>query len=124
MLVGAALFGWSVTVPAAEVYTANGADQSISIVDVGAAPTVTAVPVGVCTAGMLPALWLFWKRRQRLARFESQMPDAMDLLARSLRETGSTVFTLRISGRPKTDRRSTSAVYRAARSNHRLFVWK
>ncbi len=44
-----------------------------------------AVPFGAGVAGTLPALWLFWKRRQRLAKFESQMPDAMDLLARSLR---------------------------------------
>ncbi len=41
--------------------------------------------LGACVAGALPLLWLFWKRHQRLGKFESQMPDAMDLLARSLR---------------------------------------
>lgn len=44
-----------------------------------------AVPLGACFAGTLPSLWLFGKRYQRLAKFERQMPDAMDLLARSLR---------------------------------------
>jgi tight adherence protein B len=44
-----------------------------------------AAPLLACISGILPSLWLLWKRHQRLAKFESQMPDAMDLLARSLR---------------------------------------
>ncbi len=33
----------------------------------------------------LPCLYLRWKKRDKTARFERQMPDAMELLARSLR---------------------------------------
>jgi tight adherence protein B len=33
----------------------------------------------------IPFLWLLWKRSRRLKKFASQMPDAMELLARALR---------------------------------------
>jgi tight adherence protein B len=33
----------------------------------------------------IPFLWLLWKRGSRLKKFASQMPDAMELLARALR---------------------------------------
>jgi tight adherence protein B len=36
-------------------------------------------------AGCLPIFFLRWKKRRKTARFEKQMPEAMDLLARSLR---------------------------------------
>jgi tight adherence protein B len=35
--------------------------------------------------GMLPFLYLKWKKAGKTAKFEKQMPDAMELLARSLR---------------------------------------
>ncbi len=33
----------------------------------------------------LPWMWLLWKRRQRLKKFGSQLPDALELVARALR---------------------------------------
>jgi tight adherence protein B len=33
----------------------------------------------------IPFLWLLWKRGRRMSKFASQMPDAMELLARALR---------------------------------------
>jgi tight adherence protein B len=33
----------------------------------------------------IPFLWLLWKRSQRLKTFASQLPDAMELIARALR---------------------------------------
>src|SRR5437867_4009718 len=35
--------------------------------------------------GVIPFVWLFFKRSRRLKKFASQMPDAMELLARALR---------------------------------------
>jgi len=43
-----------------------------------------ALGVGVSLA-MLPIMYLRWKKRRKTAKFEKQMPDAMELLARSLR---------------------------------------
>jgi tight adherence protein B len=37
------------------------------------------------TLGMLPFMFLRWKRRRKTAKIERYMPDAMELLARSLR---------------------------------------
>lgn len=34
---------------------------------------------------LAPFLWLFWKRADRLKKFQSQLPDAMELVARALR---------------------------------------
>jgi len=59
---------------------------------------VFAAPAGAALAGVLPLLWLFWKRYQRLGKFESQMPDAMDLLARSLRAGHGLADGLRLIG--------------------------
>lgn len=36
-------------------------------------------------AGGLPILWLFWRRKQRLKAFAVQLPDALEMLSRSLR---------------------------------------
>jgi len=60
-------------------------------------PTL-AMPAGAVLAGAMPMLWLFWKRHQRLGKFENQMPDAMDLLARSLRAGHSMADGLRLIG--------------------------
>jgi tight adherence protein B len=57
-----------------------------------------AMPTGAGLASILPMLWLFWKRHQRLGKFENQMPDAMDLLARSLRAGHSMADGLRLIG--------------------------
>jgi tight adherence protein B len=41
----------------------------------------------VMAAGCLvaPFVWLFWKRKTRMAKFAAQLPDAMELVARALR---------------------------------------
>ena len=57
-----------------------------------------AMPVGAVLASTIPMLWLFWKRHQRLGKFDNQMPDAMDLLARSLRAGHSMADGLRLIG--------------------------
>ena len=38
-----------------------------------------------CALGTIPFFYIKWKRRQKTKQFEVQMPDAMELLARSLR---------------------------------------
>lgn len=46
---------------------------------------VYVVPVGALVMFSLPWIWLYWKRASRLKRFASQLPDAMELVARALR---------------------------------------
>jgi tight adherence protein B len=43
------------------------------------------VPLAAVLGGALPLAWLWYNRRARLNRFEAQFPEAVDLLARSLR---------------------------------------
>lgn len=42
-------------------------------------------PIGGAVLGALPLLWLSFKRKRRLAKFGRQMPEALELLGRSLR---------------------------------------
>jgi len=42
-------------------------------------------PIGGAVLGSLPLLWLSFKRKSRLAKFGRQMPEALELLGRSLR---------------------------------------
>lgn len=42
-------------------------------------------PVAALGCLTAPFLWLFWKRKKRLASFASQLPDGMELVARALR---------------------------------------
>jgi tight adherence protein B len=42
-------------------------------------------PVGALLFFCVPFLWLYWKRNSRLKRIASQLPDAMELVARALR---------------------------------------
>lgn len=53
-------------------------------------------PLATIGAAAAPLLWLLWKRQQRFVKFESQMPDALDLLARSLRAGHSMADGLRL----------------------------
>lgn len=46
---------------------------------------VYVAPVGGLIMFTLPWVWLYWKRASRLKRFASQLPDAMELIARALR---------------------------------------
>ena len=47
-------------------------------------PIILAVVLGFLLSG-LPIGWLFLKRKRRLAKFGNQMPEALELLGRSLR---------------------------------------
>ncbi len=55
-----------------------------TLVAVSPLPILLAPIVGAAAAG-LPVFWLTWKRNKRLARFGQQMPEALELLGRSLR---------------------------------------
>lgn len=46
---------------------------------------VYVIPIGVILFFTLPWLWLYHKRAVRLKKFASQLPDAMELVARALR---------------------------------------
>ncbi|MFO0810365.1 MAG: type II secretion system F family protein [Gemmataceae bacterium] len=49
------------------------------------ARTVFVAPVGALVFFALPWTWLWFKRATRLKKFASQLPDAMELVARALR---------------------------------------
>jgi tight adherence protein B len=55
-------------------------------------------PVAAALAACSPLVWLLFKRRARLKRFELQLPDALDLLARSLRAGHSLAEGIRLLG--------------------------
>jgi tight adherence protein B len=46
---------------------------------------VYVAPVGGGLLFMIPFVWLWWKRNARLKKFGSQLPEAMELVARALR---------------------------------------
>lgn len=43
------------------------------------------VPTVALTLGVLPVVWIWWRRRGRLKHFAAQLPEALDMLARALR---------------------------------------
>jgi tight adherence protein B len=43
------------------------------------------VPLVAITLGAMPFLWLVFKRKRRLRKFQAQIPDALELIARALR---------------------------------------
>lgn len=43
------------------------------------------LPVFALSTGSLPIFWLFMRRKKRMAKFNSQLPEALELLSRSLR---------------------------------------
>ncbi|HEX6978899.1 MAG TPA: type II secretion system F family protein [Alphaproteobacteria bacterium] len=46
---------------------------------------IVALPVALTSGFMLPVLFILRQKRRRLARFAEQLPDAVDMLVRSLR---------------------------------------
>lgn len=50
----------------------------------GRAPIPAALLAGLIAAGM-PMFWLVYKRSERITTLESQLPDAIDLIARAMR---------------------------------------
>jgi tight adherence protein B len=49
------------------------------------------LPLTALMTGTLPFLWLLWRRKRRLKAFGVQLPDALEMLARSLRSGQSLV---------------------------------
>jgi tight adherence protein B len=56
-----------------------------------------APPVGI-TFGALPLLWLIMRRRRRLKKFASQLPDALELMSRALRAGHSLAAGMNLVG--------------------------
>jgi tight adherence protein B len=46
---------------------------------------VAVLPIVAVFMALLPILWLLWRRKRRRKQFASQLPDALEMLARSLR---------------------------------------
>jgi tight adherence protein B len=44
-----------------------------------------AVPLVGLTLGAMPLMWLMWRRKRRMKKFGTQLPDALELIARALR---------------------------------------
>jgi tight adherence protein B len=42
-------------------------------------------PVFALSFGVMPLMWMFWRRKRRFKKFAQQLPDAMELIARALR---------------------------------------
>jgi tight adherence protein B len=53
---------------------------------------VAMFPIAAIAAGSLPMFWIFWRRKKRLYAFSTQLPDALDMLARILRAGQSLGF--------------------------------
>ncbi len=58
-------------------------------------PLAVAAGMGV---GLLPCLYVSSRRQRRLARFEAQLPDALDMMARALRSGHSFPSSLQMVG--------------------------
>ncbi|MEN6452001.1 MAG: type II secretion system F family protein [Thermoguttaceae bacterium] len=50
------------------------------------------LPLVAIMMGLMPLLWLMMRRRKRLKTFASQLPDALEMLARTLRAGQSLAF--------------------------------
>ncbi len=53
---------------------------------------VAMVPVAAIVAGSLPLMWLLRRRKKRLKAFSTQLPDALEMMARALRAGQSLAF--------------------------------
>lgn len=56
----------------------------LAMVLVGRAPWPLGLILGLMAASV-PFVWLMWKRSQRIATLEAQLPDAIELIARAMR---------------------------------------
>jgi tight adherence protein B len=50
------------------------------------------IPLVIAIMGFLPLIWLLMRRKKRLKKFASQLPEAMEMIARSLRSGQSLGF--------------------------------
>jgi tight adherence protein B len=56
-----------------------------------------------CALGTIPFFYIKWKRKDKTKKFEAQMPDAMELLARSLRAGHTLPSALELIGNEMED---------------------
>jgi len=56
-----------------------------------------------CALGSIPFFYIKWKRKNKTKKFEAQMPDAMELLARSLRAGHTLPSALELIGNEMED---------------------
>jgi tight adherence protein B len=50
------------------------------------------IPLAAILMGIMPLMWLFWRRKKRLKQFAAQLPEALEMLARALRAGQSMGF--------------------------------
>jgi len=53
---------------------------------------VTVIPLACLLMGFLPLFWLLFRRKRRFKTFNSQLPDALEMIARTLRSGQSLGF--------------------------------
>ena len=53
-------------------------------------------PVGFLFGALLPWVWLLFRRKRRMSRFEAQLPDALELVGRALRSGHSLASGLNV----------------------------
>jgi tight adherence protein B len=56
-----------------------------AVVTVLAQLSLAVVPFAALALGVLPLLWLILRRRRRMAKFQAQLPGALELVSRALR---------------------------------------
>ncbi len=61
------------------------------------------VPINALVMFSLPFLWLYFKRAQRLKKFASQLPDALELVGRALRSGQSLAAAMHVVGEEMPD---------------------
>lgn len=63
----------------------GGLGVAAAIAVVVAGLHVGLAPVAGIFGALLPLFWLMWRRKRRIKKFASQLPDALELLSRALR---------------------------------------
>jgi tight adherence protein B len=56
------------------------------------------IPLGAALGFSCPWIWLWWRRRSRFAKFERQLSDALELMARALKSGHSLASGLNVVG--------------------------
>jgi tight adherence protein B len=56
------------------------------------------MPINAAVLFVVPWIWLWWKREARMAKFQQQLPEALELVARALRSGQSLAAALHVVG--------------------------
>ena len=64
---------------------------------------ISLAPVAGFFGGLLPLMWLTWKRKRRFARFGAQLPDSLELMSRALRAGHSLAAGFQLVGQEVSD---------------------